>query len=55
MLAGIALLGTITAIVASWFVQRVTETEQSQVATRNDVRSLADEVAELRSRLGSGS
>jgi voltage-gated potassium channel len=40
MLAGIALLGTITASLASWLVERVTVTEAEQAATRRDVEVL---------------
>lgn len=52
MLAGVALLGTITAALASWLVERVTEvTESEQAATRRDVEALAAEVAALRQQL----
>jgi hypothetical protein len=38
MLAGIALLGVLTATLASWLVDRVTEVEEpGQAATRRDV------------------
>ena len=52
MLAGIALLGVVTAALASWLVQRVTEVEEaSQAATRHDVEALAAQVAALREEL----
>ncbi|RFU19894.1 potassium channel family protein [Geodermatophilus marinus] len=52
MLAGIALLGVVTAALASWLVERVEEVEEeSQAATRRDVHALADEVARLRAEL----
>lgn len=37
MVAGIALLGVVTATVAAWFVQRVTEVQQAEAATRAQV------------------
>lgn len=40
MLAGIALLGVVTASLASWLIERVAEVEEeSQAATRGDVWS----------------
>jgi len=49
MLAGIALLGVVTASFASWLIEKVQEVEEeSQAATRHDVALLADEVAALR-------
>ena len=52
MLAGIALLGTVTATLASWLVQRVAEVEEaSQAATRADLVALTQEVAALRAEL----
>ena len=48
MLAGIALIGVVTASFASWLVERVAaEEEQSRAATRRDVQALAAEVARL--------
>lgn len=50
--AGIALLCVLTAALASWLVQRVSEVETaSQAATRRDVEALAAEVAALRATL----
>lgn len=52
MLGGIALLGTVTATLASYLVERVQQVEeQAQAATRRDVQALADEVAGLREEL----
>lgn len=52
MLGGIALLGTVTATLASYLVQRVQqEEEQSQAATRRDVLALTAEVEALRVEL----
>lgn len=48
MIGGIALLGVVTATLASWFVQHVTESEQ---LTRAEVERLTDEVRQLRARL----
>lgn len=52
MLAGVALLGTLTAALASWLVERVTDvTQVEQAATRRDVEALTAEVAALRQEL----
>ena len=52
MLGGIALLGVVTATLASWLVERVAEVEEaSRAATRRDVEGLAAEVAALRADL----
>jgi voltage-gated potassium channel len=54
MLAGIALLGVVTATLASWLIERVREVEEeSEAATRRDVHALAKEVAQLRALLAS--
>jgi voltage-gated potassium channel len=57
MVGGIALLGVVTAAVASWFVGRVAEAAQAQddaddAALLVEVRALADEVRRLRAELG---
>jgi voltage-gated potassium channel len=57
MVGGIALLGVVTAAVASWFVGRVAEAAQAQddaddAALLAEVRALADEVRRLRAELG---
>jgi voltage-gated potassium channel len=56
MIGGIALLGVVTAAVASWFVGRVAEAAQAQddaddEAMRAEIRALADEVRLLRAEL----
>lgn len=52
MLGGIALLGMITATLASWLLDRVREVEEeSQIATRQDLATLSREVAALRTEL----
>lgn len=52
MLGGIALLGTITATIASWLVDRVAEQqEESQAATRTQVAQLSAQVEEMQSLL----
>ena len=49
MIAGIALLGTVAASVASWLVERVQEVEEdAQAATRRDIDSLRVEIRALR-------
>lgn len=54
MLAGIALLGVVTASLASWLIDRVAEVEEeSQAATRRDVHDLAQEVVALREEIAS--
>jgi len=55
MLAGIALLGIVTASLASWLIDNVREVEEEvQAATRADVDSLMTEVRALRQQLGKG-
>jgi voltage-gated potassium channel len=52
MLAGIALLGVVTASLASWLIERVAEVEEeSQAVTRADLASLVAEVSALRAEL----
>jgi len=54
MLSGIALIGVITATFASWLIERVEQVEEeTRAATREDVRQLAKELAEIRATLGS--
>lgn len=59
MVGGIALIGIVTATLASWIVERVTsESASAREATRNsahEIASLADEVRELRAELRSRS
>lgn len=53
MIGGIALLGVVTATLASWLVERVAaETEHEQAATRAQVDALGAEVRALRAELG---
>jgi voltage-gated potassium channel len=52
MIGGIALLGTVTASLASWLVAAVAaETESEQAATRAQVDALAEEVHALRAEV----
>jgi voltage-gated potassium channel len=52
MIAGIALLGVVTATLASWLVDRVSDvSEAEQAATRSQVDALAAEIRELRAEL----
>lgn len=52
MLAGIALLGVVTATLASWLVQRVSEAEeQTQAATRQQIDQLENKIDALRAEL----
>ncbi|WP_098461371.1 potassium channel family protein [Propionicimonas paludicola] len=52
MIGGIALLGVVTATIASWLVQRVADvTEQQEIATREQVDVLASELAEIKNQL----
>jgi voltage-gated potassium channel len=48
MVAGIAVLGLVTATLASWFIERV---QQSEQVTRTEVQALTAEIASLRQRL----
>jgi voltage-gated potassium channel len=48
MLGGVALLGIVTATLASWIVERVAvKEEDAQAATRGEIRALAQQVAVL--------
>ncbi|HEX6246992.1 MAG TPA: ion channel [Nocardioidaceae bacterium] len=52
MVCGIALLGVVTAWLASWLIDRVADVEEErQAATRRDVTALTAEVAALREEL----
>jgi voltage-gated potassium channel len=52
MLAGIALLGVVTASFASWLIDRVREADAaSDAATRGDIGELRAEIAQLREAL----
>lgn len=53
MLGGVALLGVVTASLASWMVERVAETnEAEQGATRAQVESLGVQLEQLRGEIG---
>jgi len=53
MLAGIALLGIVTASLATWLIERVREVEEeSGQVTRRDLAALTREVAALRGEIG---
>ena len=52
MLGGIALLGVVTATIASWIVERVaTKEEDAQAATRGEIKALEKQVARLQETL----
>ncbi|RYP84614.1 potassium channel protein [Nocardioides guangzhouensis] len=52
MVAGIALIGVVTASFASWLIERVAEVEEeASAATQRDMQALTAEVAELRALL----
>lgn len=54
MIGGIALLGVVTATLASWLIQRVAEQDEAaQVATRAQVAELTEQVRQLRLDLAS--
>jgi voltage-gated potassium channel len=53
MIAGIAVLGTVTALLASWLVRQIAEEDEvSDAATRHQVDALTAEVHALRELLG---
>lgn len=52
MVSGIALVGVVTATLASWLVQKVSEVaEDEAAATRDQVEALAQQIVELRAEL----
>ncbi|HEX6499319.1 MAG TPA: ion channel [Micromonosporaceae bacterium] len=52
MLAGIALLGVVTASLASWLLDRAAQAEEEiEAATRRDIEILAEQIAALRAEL----
>ncbi|CRK60463.1 Potassium voltage-gated channel subfamily KQT; possible potassium channel, VIC family [Alloactinosynnema sp. L-07] len=52
MIGGIALLGVVTGLIASWFLERIVGAEESiEETTRTEVRALRAELAELREEL----
>ncbi|WP_426593686.1 potassium channel family protein [Cellulomonas sp. McL0617] len=53
MVGGIALLGVVTATLASWLVERVAEVnEQEEAVTRTEIDSLLGEIRALRAEIG---
>lgn len=53
MVAGIALLGVVTATLASWLVQKVAEQDEAnQAATQQQVAELSQQIQALRAELG---
>lgn len=53
MVVGIALLGVVTATLASWLIEQVREIEaESEAAQRRDILALRQELREMRSELG---
>jgi len=52
MLGGVALLGVVTATLASWIVERVAKHEEgSQIATRGEINALAEQITQLQAAL----
>ncbi|RZS41403.1 voltage-gated potassium channel [Herbihabitans rhizosphaerae] len=52
MIGGIALLGVVTGVIASWFVEKIQGVEQSiEHITREEVRALRGDLAALRDQL----
>ncbi|GAA1753343.1 potassium channel family protein [Streptomonospora arabica] len=49
--AGIALLGVVTATLASWFVEKFNEGQESAAATQKQMAELTEEVRSLRAEL----
>jgi voltage-gated potassium channel len=55
MVAGIALLGVVTASLASWLIEQVRDVEtEAQTATRSDIEQLRGEIARLTQALARG-
>ncbi|MFV2179686.1 potassium channel family protein [Actinomadura sp. LOL_016] len=52
--AGIALLGVVTATLASWFVEKFNEGQETAAATQKQVAELTEEVRALRAELAAG-
>lgn len=49
--SGIALLGVITAALASWFVQKISEVESAESRTEQALAQLTDEIRSLRAQV----
>jgi voltage-gated potassium channel len=54
MLAGIALLGVVTAALASWFVERLGRVEAAEQQTQHDLGRVLAELAALRNEVRDG-
>lgn len=55
MLAGIALLGIVTASLATWLIDRIRQVEEeSEAATRRDIAALSAEIGALREEISRG-
>jgi hypothetical protein len=55
MIGGIALVGSVTATLASWIVQRVAQEDvAAEVATRAEIEELRDEIRRLSNLLTNG-
>lgn len=52
MLSGIALLGVVTAALASWFVEQIGEVQAAEEQTQRDIDEVLHEVRQLRAELG---
>jgi voltage-gated potassium channel len=52
MLSGIALVGVVTASLASWFVERIGAVEAAEDATQRELARLVDELRAVRENLG---
>ncbi|GAA3008039.1 potassium channel family protein [Actinokineospora diospyrosa] len=52
MVGGIALLGVVTGVIASWFVEKIAGAEASiEASTKAEVQALREEIAQLRADL----
>jgi voltage-gated potassium channel len=51
MLGGIALLGVVTATIASWVIERVQGVEEAEALTQAEIRELVSEVRALRDEM----
>lgn len=51
MLGGIALVGLVTATLASWFMERFSEVRESEARTKAEVAALVEEITLLRAEL----
>ena len=51
MVTGIALLGVVTAALASWFVEQMSAVQEAEERTEQEVTDLAAEIRSLREEL----